>query len=636
MAPTAYAPCPCGSGKKLKFCCHQIADEVERAIRLMEGNQPHVADQQLEQLSRKHPQNPWIVTTRAMILHETGELVAARDLLRGLLEVNPDHELAIVLYASTSLLTDGPEVARRAIHRAYQRSARKYPDLVAGIAASRALLLVEQRKVLAARQHVTLALRLATEERRQDFFVTLLELDSDERISYPLRGPHALPAITAPTEDLQKEIRKAQKYSSIGCWSTAADLFQTLTQSIPDSAELWHSVGLCRAWDGDEVQAAQALHRAAQLYTDRGVAVECETLAQQIEQPTAADPIEIGSEAGKVSSVAQLLTLLDQCPSIDRSRSAANQPELAAELVVLDRPKWSARDYAERPLEGAPRAIGSLSIYSANPETGEPASAYLTGDKGERLDAARALLSSVAGELITWEESAVVGTVPRDLQPLRGLFVVPNDATGAVRRSIRQTLMERQVFESWVQTPLRILGGRTPRDAATDPAWQLPVAAAVYVIDAYCLQQGYSLDVGRVFATLQLEPLPPLQIDDSTQVNLLSVMQTHRLPLEQLSDETLGQVVNRALLSNHIQFLYRVLGLALRRPSCEPHLDVKRCLQSMIQVCVAIGRRDEAFEWLQIARTKPHSEKSDVEYLWTWFATIRRRMCGCWRRPPTW
>ena len=30
MPLNPYDPCPCGSGKKLKFCCQNIADEMER------------------------------------------------------------------------------------------------------------------------------------------------------------------------------------------------------------------------------------------------------------------------------------------------------------------------------------------------------------------------------------------------------------------------------------------------------------------------------------------------------------------------------------------------------------------------------------------------------------------------------
>src|SRR4051812_16812215 len=97
MAADIFAPCPCGSGKKFKFCCHAISDEMDRIIRLMEGNQPRVALQQLEQLAKKHPKNAWVGTTRAMLMLDLDEAPGARDVLKPLLEEHPDNELAIVL-----------------------------------------------------------------------------------------------------------------------------------------------------------------------------------------------------------------------------------------------------------------------------------------------------------------------------------------------------------------------------------------------------------------------------------------------------------------------------------------------------------------------------------------------------------
>ena len=50
-----YQPCPCGSGKKFKFCCLEVADEMTKVTRLAENNQPHVALQTIERLHREHP-----------------------------------------------------------------------------------------------------------------------------------------------------------------------------------------------------------------------------------------------------------------------------------------------------------------------------------------------------------------------------------------------------------------------------------------------------------------------------------------------------------------------------------------------------------------------------------------------------
>ena len=42
MANDPYAMCPCGSGKKLKFCCGEILPDLQRAFRIRD-NQPEAA-----------------------------------------------------------------------------------------------------------------------------------------------------------------------------------------------------------------------------------------------------------------------------------------------------------------------------------------------------------------------------------------------------------------------------------------------------------------------------------------------------------------------------------------------------------------------------------------------------------------
>src|SRR5438105_1463847 len=39
MTIDLYALCPCGSGKKIKFCCRDIAVEIDKVERLLEAGQ---------------------------------------------------------------------------------------------------------------------------------------------------------------------------------------------------------------------------------------------------------------------------------------------------------------------------------------------------------------------------------------------------------------------------------------------------------------------------------------------------------------------------------------------------------------------------------------------------------------------
>ena len=627
MPLSPYDPCPCGSGKKLKFCCQSISDEMDRALRLMEGNQPRVALQQLEVLARKNPQNTWIGTTRALILIELGEASTARDILRSVLEHHPDHEFSIVLMAAAAFQADGFDVAKKAIHRAFQRGAKKFPAMVSGLAATIAAIQAQRQHLMAAREHLALALRLSPEDRRQDLFVQLLEFDGDGGVPYPLRGSHALPAVSG-TEEQQKEIKKAQKYAAVGCWNTAADLFLALTKTITDSAELWHSVGLCRAWDGDEVLAAESLHRAAQLYGDFPVAVECETIAQLFDRAHTTDVIDICTYEAKIESIGRLLTLLDGLPRFLRFAVPSRSEEPTAPIAayqILDRNQWSGDDYSQLTLETMPKFQAHISIYEAVPDSQEPPSLYVTGDRGADLEEARSLLGSSAAGLIEWRtdkpQPEVTGAVPAEAQPMRWRWSLPEKTPIHLNRALKLQQWQRIQNDLWPNAPQKCLGGRSPAEVAADPQQKVALTAAAYVLASQCQQQAHDMDVAGLLSGYGLQPLEPLNVDATTPLSTLSVMQMHRLPIEALSDTQLVSVVNRALLTRHEGFLYQVLKVALSRPGCEQDLDLPRCLRAMVELCAGTGRRDEALHWVEVARSKPSKDKSAFEYQWNWDMT---------------
>ncbi len=204
MAYDPYSLCPCGSGKKLKFCCAAIADEMERIQRLIDDNQLRAALKQLETLDKKHPSNEWITTTRALILLESREAVAARDILRPWVSAHPDSDFATVLYALAELQVEGYDAAKKAIQRAYQKGAKKYPALVSSLAETVSLVMLTRNEAMAAREALSLALRFAGDAQRQDIFLRLLELDNDQGFYYPLRGVHPLPVVQL-AEEFDKE-----------------------------------------------------------------------------------------------------------------------------------------------------------------------------------------------------------------------------------------------------------------------------------------------------------------------------------------------------------------------------------------------------------------------------------------------
>src|SRR5262245_43673612 len=115
-----YALCPCGSKKKIKFCCHALVGEMEKVLRLQENNQPRLALQMLEKLDKSHPENPWVVTQTAMLLLGDGRSVEGEAILRAFLRKHPEHAFANVLYGIAAYGAAGYPEAKRAVHRAFR------------------------------------------------------------------------------------------------------------------------------------------------------------------------------------------------------------------------------------------------------------------------------------------------------------------------------------------------------------------------------------------------------------------------------------------------------------------------------------------------------------------------------------
>lgn len=621
MAYDPYAPCPCGSGKKLKFCCQAIADDMERINRLIEDNQLRAAAKQLEALDKRHPSMEWITTTRALVMIESHETLPARDLLKQWLSAHPDSDFATVLYALAALHADGYDAAKKPIQRAYQKGARKFPGIISGLAQTVAAVMMSREQPMAARENLSLSLRFAHEDDRQAVFMRLLELDNAEDIYYPQRSMHPLPVVEVPAE-FDKDYKRAIKLAMIGCWDTAAEHFTALAEKLPDVGELHQAAGLCWAWDGSGLRAAPELHRAAQTLSDVAVAVECETLGQLFDLAETTDVIKILAHDAGISSVARLLTILDDQSNLVRVPLPAERPDErlrpAAIYQVLDRPRLHDSDVDSLSLESVPNVSAQVVIFDAQGD--RPARLVINGMSGAAFDAALDQLKALGGELLTWSAEPLddVDDLPRELELFIWQWSLPPKTPLSKRQALEREQWRRILDDRWLHQPLAALGGTSPTEAAKDPAQRIKVTAAVYVLDAISERHRHSLDVPAMLLKLGLEPLPKLTLSDDVGPNSLSLMQLHRLEISSLTDAQLSAVVNRALLTHHDAFLRPVLEEGLRRTNCIPEQDLPRTYQSLVDVHAQHGKLADALGWINAARDRLVSSSARFEDQWQW------------------
>jgi hypothetical protein len=462
-------------------------------------------------------------------------------------------------------------------------------------------------------------MRLAPEKDKEEVFSRLMEFDNNEQIAYPLRSTHQLVEFTGPDE-AAKPARQAMMLAAAGCFESAARLYLRITEEHPQSWILWQNAGFCRAWAGDDSSAAESLRQAVSHVEDVETAVELETIAQLLELSSDKNAVEVECWEYRISSVSKVLTVLEQQNrfsqvelNLDPEKLPPEQILPAAVFELLDRPPGEARD----DIASLPRIIGELTIFDANPDQEQPAKALLTSLNGEEFDQLRALcdeaIASEATESAKSEAAGEFESLSKDLLAMRMNWHFSAETKPAERRNLIGQCWRHLIDEVWPNTKLTGLGDKSPKEAAGEAELKVPLLAAAYVLDAYCEEHDCVLDLDSLCAQLQIEPLPPMKVEETTSLNACSAMQLSRLPISDLDDDQLSATFNRALLIRHSRFLQGVLVEIVNRPACAQRVDLDRVYNTLSDICYKQFRRDEAFDWLRKARERAETQENSFE-----------------------
>ncbi len=622
MAYDAYDPCPCGSGKKFKFCCLPVAEEMDKVAGLQENHQTQATLQVLDRLQKTKPEIPWIYVTRAGVLLNEGRSLEARETLSVLLEQQPDHPFALALLATASVGAVGFEDAKPTVYKAFRHAAQHFPDVVGSLAMGIAGLMYGERKYLAVRQHLALAMRLVPEEDKQQVFLRLIDFDGDERLPYPLRGPHPLRPVELSedaenAEEQAKWLKRAERSVVIGCYETAANLYERLAEDDADNPVLWANAGLCWAWDGDEEEASEALHRAARLESDFETALEYETLAQLLDQNAPDAQADVVAVGYRVQSVSKLLSMIDDHPQLERlpdspDEDGEKQPPV---VNILDREPIENGDEISR--ENVSKVVGRLIFADA--VTGDSPQVWLTRLATQFSESAREIFESIAGEEIedTQEDpdAGMRAFTPREFLPLQFQWHFPKSVPAVRQMELEKEQWQEHVDQTWLNLSQAALGDRTPLEAVGDEKARVALAATVYVFDAFCDRNAFILDIPGMMQKLELPAPESIEATQDLPLGSFSVMKMHRLKIEDLDNTQLNYVLNRALLLRHNEFLEKSLREALSRESCRASLDLDRAFYTLCELARDRNDREAAFDWIR--QGKEHAATTDDAFTQT-------------------
>ncbi|MBN9122490.1 MAG: tetratricopeptide repeat protein [Planctomycetes bacterium] len=297
MALDPYAPCPCGSGKKFKWCCAPYFPTVEKAFEQEEQGQHEAALQTIKGLLTAHASNPSVWLYYAQFLYKAGaaeletaarnqtaprpagpgesappyaqKFEQAEEALSKALELNPHFGMAYFLRGQFRE-NEGELIGALLL---YRKAADAYDPEAHDQLASVYVKIYQGETML----NRPVAARAAL-ERAAHFAPADAELRAQLDGEFGPEGPY--PAAVRKKYAFRPTAKPVPEAAATGKLSDARKAFEQLTQVTPDDPAAWFDLGLVLAWLGEQPKAVAALVKSIELETDDYRAEEAGALAE--------------------------------------------------------------------------------------------------------------------------------------------------------------------------------------------------------------------------------------------------------------------------------------------------------------------------------------------------------------------
>jgi tetratricopeptide (TPR) repeat protein len=155
MTVDQYALCPCGNGKKIKFCkCKDSLPELDRVMTMIEGRQVVPAIDRLNQVLDEHPDAAWALAIKGRLMIDLREYEALSENAERFVRLQPSNPLALAQRAAAEVFRHEPQKATIALLEALTESGRSVDSFVLDIASLLSYSLANAGLFLTARAYV--------------------------------------------------------------------------------------------------------------------------------------------------------------------------------------------------------------------------------------------------------------------------------------------------------------------------------------------------------------------------------------------------------------------------------------------------------------------------------------------------
>lgn len=606
MAIDQYSPCPCGSGKKFKWCCQPISAQIDKAMRLDAEGQHDVALRHMEELRAEHASNPEVWGRYAQLLYNNQKVEEAEAALEKAFAINPRYPFGYLL-RGIFRMQEG-EVAGALL--LFRKAAEYFdPDARGFLGQVHASIFeceMKMNRPQAALAALKTAIHLIPDDElvkaKEGIFGAESQLPESARSEYQFKSPPA--SISSERRKLWDETLSKLSDARL---TTAAAAFESLTASDPEDLAAWYNLGLVRAWLGDNQKAIEALEEYVTREPDEASAVAAWTLVEVLRFGRGMEDSADFLSHNTVCHIRDPQSLFNFLNTWQQEgRLVAVQVEEKQGVVhgiVLDKQGGLVQ------AGGASTQPASLAAYFIIMGA---ATLRLWGTNASALSRAFQELAQRAGPSLGEGRH---GRSPAGFNDVVSEAIVfpPHALDEESARRMVQEGFQRFYEDKWIHQPLKSLKGSAPVDAAGHPVLRKKLLGVIKLLEecaSHYAAQPYEFDrLRRKLGLLQTDaPATSTPAEAPADLSSLSTAELAVLNVDQLSNDQLDQAHRAALKLDAQELASHFAQNLLARPAQSGQRDRYAPHNYLVQRSLKEGNLDAALDLVD------QGEKFDCEH----------------------
>lgn len=565
MALNPYDTCPCGSGKKFKFCCAPYYGLVEQALTQQQNGQHESCLKTVAELTDKHKDYPPAWGYAAQVLYNEGKAEEAEAALDKGFALQPNFPMGFFLrglFRQNEGELIGALLLYRKAAEAYDPAAHDQLAYVHEVIARSELMLNRPVACHAALERV----------------VHFQPQDQEVRAQYnAMFGPQSrMPNCAKKKYSFRKTMRPVPAGADTGRLSDAKAAFEKLTADAPNDPAGWFNLGLIRAWLGEQPAAVEALNKSIELEMDDTRAEEAAALAEVLKSGAG---MEADSDYVEhryyypirdAEAVSQLLQIWSQEQRLFGAQMDEQGMTFSAMVVevlptLLDTGTTMAKVVAHLNISG-----GVMRLWHSVKESVEKVAVEVK----DRLNLAVA--------------EVVTGVAPSQLgDAVQEAIVYPVQAASNEEAEKKLQEYAQHFFEDvWTKRPLKSLGNSTPLDAAGSKLMRKRLLGVIRFLDDCLKSTSPGRRVGETVEPLNVYDFDRLRhklgalvtassetITEQRDFSAMSAADLATVPLASLSVSELADGMRAAMKLDARELAVNYAKAAVARPADASYPD---------------------------------------------------------------